>query len=155
MKSAPRSLLSSMAKRRRNWVRPVLLILLRPALFKIALYQPLTGVLPKVPTFVAAAAVLKSPGCRLTALPNLLMRMSANKLFSTLKGLLPTGAPLCLISSSTEEMMAPSGRPAVLKDSSVRYWRFGAAAASWEGGAGGVILTPAAPGVAGLWHPPP
>ncbi len=59
MKSAPLSLLSSNWKRRRNWVRPVLLMNEKMLLFNTLEYQPYTGVLGIVP-----AAALLAVGVR-------------------------------------------------------------------------------------------
>src|SRR5258706_1553218 len=122
MKSATWLLLSSNAKYRRNWVRPVLLILLRPVPFKVAEYQPLTGVVLKAPTFWAEAVALKSASSRAAAL-NDPWRMSTHSLPRISKGLLPTGMPFFLILSTTDWMTAVFGRGAVLKDRIALYWR--------------------------------
>jgi len=132
MKSAFLSSLSSLPKYRRNWVKPVLLMLLRPVAFSVMLYQPPAGILLKAPTFAAEAAALKSVNARAELVPNQPVRMSTHKFPRMLKGLLPVGGPLCLILMTADWMVAVSGRLAVLKERMDLYWRSAVPSPSWK-----------------------
>ena len=78
----------------------------------------------KAAIFAAEAVAWKSDAAKALTPPKAPLRMSTSKAPRMLNGLLPTGAPDCLILSVTDWMTALSGRPVVSKDRMDLYCRF-------------------------------